>query len=359
MTWPPPNELAILTVNGQNYQEWETVMVKHSLVQTPFYTFRMTCSEGMPLVQNLRNLQIVPGDKCTITLANELAFTGLVFSRQVFYDHSRHYIEIQGAADVLLLSYASVVTKGMQFTKKNAHQIITDLVKPFKIPFKVEGGQLPTTEIPRLNIAPGTTVMDAVEQVLRQVGSAQLTSDIASSLVAVIDPTGGGDTVTEGVDILEGRELIYNPAMAQGTYSSGQKPPEEDENASKGAHEPHEKSNVASSIQQPVKQQIINELPAWGKEFLTNRANMDRDFQNRDQVTVHATLYGWLRKSGGLWQRNQTVSVISPMLVMSGSEKLRCKSATFTQDNNTGTRTVLELCNDLGMGSVPQTGGKP
>ena len=27
MPWPLPTELAILTVNGQNYQEWETVSV--------------------------------------------------------------------------------------------------------------------------------------------------------------------------------------------------------------------------------------------------------------------------------------------------------------------------------------------
>jgi hypothetical protein len=41
------------------------------------------------------------------------------------------------------------------------------------------------------------------------------------------------------------------------------------------------------------------------------------------------------------------------MLIM--DMDLQAKSVTFTQDNNEGTRTTLELCNDLAMsGGTPQ-----
>src|SRR5262245_60854792 len=112
--WPKPTELAILTVQGQNYQDWESVTVRHAKYEAPFYTFRFTCSEGMPLVKHLAKLQIKPGDYCTISLAGQLAFNGLVSTRQVYYDANRHYIEIQGASNVLALSYASVVHKTME-----------------------------------------------------------------------------------------------------------------------------------------------------------------------------------------------------------------------------------------------------
>ena len=47
----------------------------------------------------------------------------------------------------------------------------------------------------------------------------------------------------------------------------------------------------------------------------------------------------------------------SPMLIMQG-EKLRAKSVTFTQDNSTGTRTTLELCNENAFSQGPSMGGQ-
>ena len=84
MVFPKPTELAILTVNGQNYQEWETIMVRHALRDTPAYHCKFTCSEGMPLSENFRVLKIKPGDLCTVTLAGIPAFKGKVETRQVY-----------------------------------------------------------------------------------------------------------------------------------------------------------------------------------------------------------------------------------------------------------------------------------
>src|SRR5262245_39276302 len=143
MVFPNPKELAILEINGQNYQEWETVMVKHALQAKPFYSFRFTCSENQPIATNMRNLQIVPGQKCKITLGGYLAINGLVYSRQVFYDATKHYIEIQGASPVLDLDYGHVVHKSGEFSKKTTEQVIQEITEKFKIKFTVRGGKLP------------------------------------------------------------------------------------------------------------------------------------------------------------------------------------------------------------------------
>jgi prophage tail gpP-like protein len=71
-----------------------------------------------------------------------------------------------------------------------------------------------------------------------------------------------------------------------------------------------------------------------------------------DQITVTATVHGWERPSGGLWYRDQIVSVTSPMLIMKG-QPLIAKSVTFTQDDKTCTRTTLELCNANALGGLP------
>jgi prophage tail gpP-like protein len=60
-------------------------------------------------------------------------------------------------------------------------------------------------------------------------------------------------------------------------------------------------------------------------------------------------VHGWLKPSGGLWHRGQNVTVQSPMLVMNGVP-LILKSVTFSQDNSTGTRSMLELVNTKALG---------
>lgn len=358
MVFPDPKELAVLTIGSQNFQEWETVSVTHALKEWPFYTFRFTCSEGFPLVTNLRNLQIIPGMRCTITLAGQTAFSGLVHTRQVFYDANKHYIEIQGASPVLELAYAHVIHKTMEFNNKTMQQIIDELVQPFGITFTVEGGSLPTDKIPRYSVAPGTTVTDAVERLIRNSGGANLTSNLSGNLVAAVGPVGGGDTVREGDNMLEGREIIFNPAIYGGTHTLSQKPPNDQEWGPAAAQIKAE-SNISSTAGQKTQQVIISEIPGFTKELMTNRGDMDRKFQNEDQVTIYATVYGWLSPSGVLWDRNEIVKVVSPMLIMDGSEKLKVRNVTFTQDNNSGTRTTLMLCNDEAWAPIPQTGGAP
>ena len=88
-----PSEIAVLSVAGQDYKDWETVMVRAQR-QSPMRTCRFTCSEGVPLAKNWAGLQIKPGDPCSVTLGGQLAMTGTVYLRQVYDDAHRHHIEI-------------------------------------------------------------------------------------------------------------------------------------------------------------------------------------------------------------------------------------------------------------------------
>ena len=360
MVWPKPTEQAILTVNGANYSDWETVMVRHALYEHPWINFRFTCSEGMPLSKNIAALRILPGMDCTITLAGEPAVDGLVSTRQVFYDARRHHIEIQGASDTIGLASASVVSKTGEFKDINYEQFAKALLKPIGIKFLVEGGQLPQFKFPRISIAPGTSILEALDQPLRSLGGVALTSNPKGDVVAVVGPKGGEDTVTEGVDILEGREIIYNPGMAQGLYSMAQKPGSNQEWGAKVSHLPfHANTGLGALAQKYAPQVVPLEIPGWSKDHVKGRGNADRDWQNEDEVTVYATVHGWLRPSGGLWEIGQKVKVVSPMLVMDGGVTLKAKTITFTQDNTTGTRTTLELVNPAAEhGQIPQPAGE-
>ncbi len=352
MAWPKQEELAVLTVNGRDYQEWESVMVKHAMRDNPPYICRFTCSEGLPIAKNFGLLQIKPGMHCTVTLAGFPAFTGTVMTRQVYYDANRHHIEIQ-AGVFPEVSTSSVISKTMEWKDKTFQQIGDDVLGKLGYKMKFEGGPAPNTKFPRASATHGETIQDFLDRLGRSVstqsGSAiKFTSNANGEYVVIVGPGTGSDTITEGVDIIIGREIIYNASAARSVPVIAQAPSNDKQWGAKNYSAPFNKEAV-ESFMSFAPSVIVNEMPTADKNVLKNRGSNDAGWAEEDQITVIATVYGWLRPSGGLWERNQKVSVVSPMLIMYG-DVLEAKSVTFTQDNATGTRTTLELCNALALG---------
>jgi prophage tail gpP-like protein len=354
------SELAVLEINGKLYQDWETVSVVHQKQKNPFFSYRFTCSEAMPLAKNFGVLQIKPGDTCQVTLAGQQAVFGYVNTRQVFYDSKRHYVEIQGSSSVAGLAYSSAISKTMESKNVTAEQYIKSLLKPVGINLKVEGGQLPQTKFDRLSIAHGTTILEAIEHPLRMLGNFPLTSNTKGDLVVSAGTTGKGGDFVEGKNILEGREIIYNEGMATHIYPVAQNPGTDKKSMVQVASAPFLKQNFdgLGLISRFLPAVIPTELPAQAKTQLASRASTDNSLMNGDRVTLFITVQGWLNPSGKLWDIQGTYSVKSPMLLMKGDEKLQAYAITFSQDNERGSRTLLELRNDAAMfGAVPTTGG--
>jgi prophage tail gpP-like protein len=351
-------ELAVLTVKGQEFRDWETIMVRHAIREQPPYRFRFTCSEAVPISSNFATMQIKPGDDCEVTLAGIKAISGKVSTRQVYYDKRRHYVEIQGATYTLDTSGSSPITKTMEHKDVTFEQLAKSLLKPFKIPFKVEGGQLSQAKFPRVSLMHGLSVFDHLDLYARSIG-ASFTSDAQGSFVAIAGPGQGKDEVVEGKNILIGREIIYNPSMESAAPAISQGTGSDKKSGAEVSHKPYisqDMQKLATGFHSFMPFTIPMELPWTEKEHLKGRAQTERNWMAEDQITVFATVYGWLRPSGGLWDRNQMVHVKSPMLIM--DMDLRVKSVTFTQDSNEGTRTVLELCNENALGGqTPQMSG--
>jgi prophage tail gpP-like protein len=347
--WPKPTELAILTINGEKFSDWESVQVRHSLLQ-PYYTARFTCSEGMPLVANFAKLRIRPGDQCDVSLAGINALSGTVYSRQVYYDARRHYIEIQAVSHSHELTTASVEHATHEFKDVMLGGFVKEIAKPVQV--TSEGGAWPTDKIDRINIPPGTTKWMNIDKNSRPF-NVQYTSNQSGDLVAILGPGGGGDTLIEGQNIIIGREIIFNKGIYTG-MGIAQRPAGNLVSGPQAAYQLFSKEGAGSfafggagALSTRV---IHSEVPAWTQNILKGRVGSERGWNASDEITVTVTVYGWLRPSGGLWQRNQLVRVISPMLIMTGSEQLNARTVTFSQDNETGTRTTLELCNPQAMG---------
>src|SRR4029077_18894913 len=159
---PNPRYVAVLTVDGKEYKDWETVMVKHQFRSQPAYFCRFTCSEGSPITKNWGALQIMPGAECTVALGGLLAFTGPVTTRQVFYDSKRHHIEIQ-AANHMEIQVGSVVHQTGEWKDKTFEEVARDVLKPVKLKLVVEGGALPKIKIPVVRSTPGESIFDFLD----------------------------------------------------------------------------------------------------------------------------------------------------------------------------------------------------
>jgi prophage tail gpP-like protein len=350
MVFPKISEQAILIVDGKRYTDWESVIVWHNLREFPFYNCKFTCSEGVPFAKDFAALRIRPGMTCTVTLAGFPAFNGKVEVRQVYGDARRHHIEIQ-CATRMELATASVISKTLEWKDKTFGQIARDILGRMKIPVVFEGGSEPTFKFPKASAYPGQPVLEFLDELSRGLPATGLglsfTNNVNGDFVVIMGPGSGDDQIVEGQNALILREVIYNISQSGAVPAVGQFPGNNEFWGADVSHKPFSSEALKTFGESFTPRVVVNEIAAW-PGLLPGRVKNEGQWSQSDQITVVATVQGWLRPSGGLWFRNQTVSVTSPMLIMN-KEPLIVKTVTFTQDSQTGTRTTLELCNPAAL----------
>ena len=349
-----PQEVAEITVNGMRYRDWESVTVKLAEGESN-NTFRLTVSEGKPLRSRWADMQIRPGDHCSITLAGELAITGYVETRQVAYTGEQHGIEIIGVSYTKATADGAAMTETQEFRKKPFQQIAQDTLKPFGIQFKPMSA-LPNQPFHRASIAPGQSAWDFLESLARQRGIT-LGTDTEGNMTGRTTWMGGGAMLIEGINILEGREVMTINQGGGPNYADSQHGGTNENFGPKVAHDPtaNTKANVntgGKGVYAPNKQ--LAEQPGM-KEDVQQRSEFESQQRGAEQLQVTIVVQGWLKPGGGgLWKPGEKVYVKSPMLIV--DEMLDLVSATFTQDDKKGTRTTLELKRPGGEGDQG-TGG--
>jgi len=340
-------EHAELTVNGQIFRDWESVMVRHALNDDPPFRFRFTCSEGLPLAKNFALLRIRPGMECTVKLAGILAISGRVFIRQAHYNARQHSIEIQGWTYSADAAAAAVTHQTMEFKKVGYQQLASTLLKSINVPFQVVGGALPNMKFDRISITPGESIRDVLERYARPIGAA-LTSNPRGDFVAAMGWLPGGDAIIEGINIIEARGLIQNLDGSSSNAAISQEPGTDNKSMSKVSHMPFFQMPQPNMMGlRPIVNVVLSEIPG-AKEQLQGRTQMEDKTTQRDEINVVAVVHGWLKPSGGLWEILKKVYVKSPMLIM--DQPLYLRAVTFEQ-SSAGSRSTLDLIDENALGN--------
>ena len=355
---PKPQEICTITVDGEQYSDWESVWVhqEYGTASGMFRTFRVTASEQSPPATDWSQIRITPGDWMTVELAGQLAISGYVYERQAFYDAQRHGVMLAGQSrtgDIAStsiqttqsqgtgLSGESNVGQGGEYKGYNLQQIVNSVLGPSGILFKMMGaGGAVSKPFDRVQVTPGMSQWELIEQLGRQRGVIY-TDDEQGNLVGwggLLGNFGNAGALIEGQNIISARCTIIDLTLASQTIAIGQAPGS-DENWGKSRNQ-----MVAQAFSGFMRRfrplAFLTDHPI-GLGEMSQRANFDAGWRDSELITAEIEIYGWLNGDGALWKVMDMAHLDSPMLLM--NQDLVVKAVTFMQDDAQGTRTLLEL----------------
>lgn len=339
---PKPEETAVLEVNGKQFADWESVWVK-LVANDPTAYFRFTAAERDPIfgVANVfpswTKLQFKPGDLCTVTLGGQLAVTGIIETRQVAYDAHQHGVMLIGKTMTASAAKSSVNTKTGSFDGKNIQQVAQEVIAPHGVGLKTIG-QVDPTPFKQLQNEKGELIWDFIERIARfrgvilgadEKGNFQLIGDHAGQKVA---------DLVEGQNIKScqctiSHEQTYTQLDAHGQQAAS------DETSGPAASEL--KATAMGKVPFPFSILITAMEHPGTQPEAQKRADTEKKWADGTEVQANITVQGWLRGGSALWKPLDEVHVKSPMAML--DDQLKIRSATFTQDNQNGTQTLLDL----------------
>jgi len=342
----------VLSVNGRLFADWKSITVYLNQQEANNY-YRFTATElvsaSPPKV--LSELQIVPGMTCSVTLGGEFAIAGYVWTRQAALTEKAHGVEITGKGFTAATVNGAASVKGGELTNVTYPELATKILEPYGLKFGPKGA-IDMKPFERINVT-GQTAWEVLETAARQRNIILGTNPY--------DPVGkemwgtakgftqGFATVEEGVNILEGRETV-SMEFGSGSYLTlAQGAPTPKEWGAKITSQPFGEFASGFAKQLGVAgmfMPIVNMLELPGKKAdADKRSGTENTFLSGAQIKVEVVVQGWFNGYGQLWRPWMSIHVRSPSLIL--DEPLICKSVTFTQDDRGGTRTTLELWNEV------------
>lgn len=332
----PASEVAELMVRDVAFQDWESVWVQHRWMDG-WPLFRFTAAENSPVPSAWGALQFKPGDRCTIKLGGQLAITGVILTRQTSYDANNHVVELSGAGMQWVGATASIDTKDGNFDNMSLMAIAQKVCAPYGVPVQPVG-TVDATPFYKCQAQPGDLVFPFLDN-LSRFRNVTLGSDYLGNLLLIGDHEGTVvQQLTEGDNILK-MQCIISCEMKAATYSTiGQTPRSDDGSPAQAANQ---EATAGGTLPMPKTVKTVAEWPVKTMAEIQTRVEYEQKYREATEIRAFATVQGWLRDGANLWRTGDDVFVRAPMAMINGV--LKVATATFQQDNQSGTTTVLEL----------------
>jgi prophage tail gpP-like protein len=331
-----------VSIGGQNFSSWESVLVKNDFLNAPpVFTLQTDGAKKIKL-----------GDDCVIKLGGQTAITGYINVIQPAYDGNRHGLQVQGRSKTQDCIDCSIIlgdSNNGNFDGQTLSSIANTILKPYSIKFTNKGKD---AAFEHAQVHPGETAYQFIKRLALQL-KLYLIHDEFGNLIAIDKAIDSSQTqLEEGKNILACRAVLSDYTQMKGVVGLGQCNAD-DKKSGRAVSQLMVKSEDNPECKRERRSCVVAERPCTG-DNLKDRVRLEYEYRASVTMEVAITVYGWLTggKSGDLWKPARMTMVKSPMAQL--SQELWIRSVTFTQDNRSGTRTLIEL-QRYPQGMVPLT----
>lgn len=331
-----PEETATIVVRGTRFYDWESVFVQHRWTEA-FPLFRFTAAERDRPATLWEKLQFAPGDECAIYLGGILAISGVILLRQASYDANAHGVMLQGVGMTWYATRGSILDEKGNFDGQTFEQVARKVIAPFGVGVKTIG-TLNAEPFKKLQVEPGENLWNFLERIARPKGIVMGSDHLGNLLLIDNHSSPVSAELVEGDNILKCQATISKEAMFSDYVVRGQTPADDSQH---GRQASEQEARIKGSAKRYSPILTPAEQPVWNIGELQDRAKNEAVWHEGTEIRASITVQGWMMPGGGLWRAGDLIAVQSPMAMLNMG--LKIETATFTQDNNSGTLTTLEL----------------
>lgn len=323
-----------LYANGLIYEAWQDVTISMGIDHlVNEFTLKVSnrwsngrVSNGPPPIQR--------GTECRLTIDGETVITGRVLRATVGFDKDSWTLSLTGKDRAELLVRCSVELAPLEWRGLMAVEIVAAMAKPYGIPVALAADQgLP---IETFALQAGEKVFAAIDRLCRM-----------RSLLPFSDGKGGlvlgqaGNGRHAGV-LHEARDIVLDGGA---DFSHEDRFSEYRVMESGGLGLPGTEGVATArdaGLPYYAPLTVLAEMTGDDASFKT-RADWEANTRQGRSDAINFTVKGWRDGgfSGALWRINNLVRVESPGIGISAD--MLIKALTFTQNDQAGTRTQLQL----------------
>jgi prophage tail gpP-like protein len=337
---PPPGSMDILslTVGNQVLTGWQRVSVTRPLAGIPA-SFSIEVTEKYP---NATDLDLKPGQPCTVKIGGDLVLTGYVDRYASSISPSQHTIRVDGrsksedlvdcSALVENTSAGSASTPGMQIMNGSTLSIARKLAAPYGVTIQSTAGE--GVDVAQFNINLGETVWDIIDRITRY-----------SKMIVYDMPDGSLMFAKVGTESMaSGFRLGENIESADIMFSMDQR---------FSQYEAHTMATMAlgtdAGVNSPGVGEIVKdeEVPRFRKLYIVDeqyiigtplakdRALWEKNRRWGQSFNFNVTCDAWRDAKGTLWAPNMLVPISAKQTGWKLADKdWLIGTVTYTRDEN-------------------------
>ena len=349
----------VLTVDGQRHAGWLGVSVSNSMRQMAA-TFSLDFTDRWPGQQE--KYAIREGSRCTLSMGGETVIDGWVDKLSPSYDTSSHSLTLSGRDLTGDLADCSHIGARVDFKDETLDAVARILCEPFGVEVITETDC--GSPLAKARYSQGDSIHDFLLKLCRLRGVLPISYGDGKLALTTTGNAHSGAKLEQGLNIKSARGEFdsserFGQLIVKGQGQAAAQfdwPPDEDEDAderSKARAEAvsprGEATDTAVKRYRPL---VIIAESGGDAASMQRRADWEAVTRAGHSRAATYTVQGWRSPEGRLWRINQLVSVLDPLLGISGVQLI--DSVKFVRNNSAGTVTELGVVHPDAYAEKPE-----